>query len=63
MSKEPIEIRVGDIYESKIARGWIRHEVIAIEPKRIRLKALGNGCKFYLNRETVEKYWVTKKQC
>lgn len=63
MSKEPIEIRVGDIYESKLARGSIRHEVIAIEPKRIRLKALGNGYKFWLDRETVEKYWVTKKQC
>lgn len=63
MAKTLIEVRVGDIYESKIARGSIRHEVIAVEPNRIRLKALGDGYKFWLDRETVEKYWVTKKQC
>jgi len=68
-----VSVSVGDIFETRFPAYAVRHEVVGVEPRRVRLRVhssarrpfetwgKGSGYLFWLDMETIKQYWVQKK--
>jgi hypothetical protein len=68
-----VTVSVGDIFETRFTAYAVRHEVVAVEADRVLLRvhsssrrpfeswAKASDYRFWLDIETVEQYWVSKK--